>query len=468
MDRLRHGLFLLILWILGFSPQSASYSQTFRIGNMNSLKATAFDKESGNIYAVWDDSVRVFYAPVYKRSKLIPIVPPQKNFIGAYQPIVLNSELHFVRSSGGMVYQLKGDSLRRIDRSFDHKMQINSPLFTYKDTLMRYGGYGFWSQRNFFTYFSRETQEWEIVVPRGSEVLPEGTQDSYQVQSGDDIYIFSGLSTDPFDPLKLNEFNEVWMFNMRDKRWEKQGDLKKDLNEHGIVAHMGDRILMDVPKEYGLVLTDPINNTLSYYEVKGKMRKLFLHHSDSQIHNFYREGRFYVVGLADPSRPENGELVYTVLNENEVLTSPLEEEPMYATQGVSLEVAGGVVATLGIFLFLFFGVRRYHARNKISVYPEEVRFGGKNIAMDDTSVQVLNLLLRSEREVQSQTVMDLVENPAQSHAHNIRVKNQVIDNLNFQLKTLLALDRDLIEPGKSGEDKRIKTYRIDRRHFLVK
>ncbi len=88
--------------------------------------------------------------------------------------------------------------------------------------------------------------------------------------------------------------------------------------------------------------------------------------------------------------------------------------------------------------------------------------------MDPVSVQVLNLLLRSEGEVQSQAVMDLVENPAQSQAHNIRVKNQVIENLNFQLKTLLAVEKDLIEPGKSGEDKRIKTYQIDRDHFVIR
>ncbi len=151
MDTLRFGLFLLILWILGFSPQSACYSQTFRVGNFQSLKATAFDKESKNIFAVWEDSVRVFYAPEYKTSKLIPIDPPGINFVGPYQPIVVKSELHFVSNSGGMVYRLEEGGLRRIDKSFDHKMQINSTLFTHNDTLMRYGGYGFWSQRNFFT-----------------------------------------------------------------------------------------------------------------------------------------------------------------------------------------------------------------------------------------------------------------------------------------------------------------------------
>ncbi len=460
------GLFL-ILW--GFTPHLASYSQTFRIGNFHSLKATAFDKETRNIFAIWEDSVRVFYAPAYKTSKLMPMNPPRINFVRAYRPIVVDSELHFVSTSGGMVYRLEGDSLRRIDRSYDHKMQINCTLFTRNDTLMKYGGYGFWSQRNFFTYFSTETNEWEIVSPRGSEVLPVGTQSSYQVQKENDIYIFSGLSTDPFDPLRMNEFHEIWKFDMRSRRWEEMGRLNDDLHNHSVVAHMGDRILFDVPKEYKLVLADPIHNTLTYYEVWGETRKLFLHYSEQHIiPNFYHDGKFYLVGQIDPSRTENVDLAYTILDESEVLKKPIAEEPMYSTDEFPLEVAGGVVVTLGVVLFLFFGVRRLQERNKVGVYPDKIRYGGKGVAMDATSVQVLNLLLRSEGEVQSQAVMDLVENPAQSHAHNIRVKNQVIENLNFQLRTLLVREKDLITPGKSDEDKRIKTYQIDRSYFAVR
>ncbi|GGD50617.1 kelch repeat-containing protein [Muriicola marianensis] len=465
----RLGFFWLLLFLWGFAPQSGCLSQTFRIGNFHSLKATTFDKDSKDVFAIWDDSVRVFHAPAYTTSELIPMNPPQKNFAGAYHPIVIDSELHFVSKSGGMLYRLEGDSLRRIDRSFDHRMQINCTLFTRNDTIMKYGGYGFWSQRNFFTYFSRETNEWEIVSPRGSEVLPEGTQSSYQVQKGNDIYIFSGLSTDPFDPLNMNEFDEIWKFDMEGRRWEKEGKLNEDFHNHSLVVHMGDKILFDVPMEYKLVLADPIRNTLTYYEVWGETRKLFLHYSDQHIiPNFYHDGKFYLVGQIDPSPTENLDLAYTVLDESEVLKKPIAEEPMYSTDEFPLEIAGGVVATLGVVLFLFFGVRRLQERNKVGVYPDKIRYGGKGVAMDATSVQVLNLLLRSEGEVQSQAVMDLVENPAQSHAHNIRVKNQVVENLNFQLRTLLVLEKDLITPGKSDEDKRIKTYQIDRSYFAVR
>lgn len=465
----RLGFFWLLLVLWGFAPQFTCQSQTFRVGDFQTLKATAFDKDSRNIFAIWEDSVRVFHAPAYTTSELIPMNPPQKNFAGAYHPMVIDSELHFVSKSGGMLYRLEGDSLRRIDRSFDHRMQINCTLFTRNDTIIKYGGYGFWSQRNFFTYFSRETNEWEIISPRGSEVLPAGTQSSYQVQKGNDIYIFSGLSTDPFDPLNMNEFDEIWKFDMEGRRWEKEGKLKEDFHNHSVVVHMGDKILFDVPMEYKMVLADPIRNSLTYYEVWGETRNLFMHYSDNHIvPNFYDDGKLYLVGLMDPSPEGKGALAYTVLDESEVLINPIAEESMYSTDEFPLDVAGGVVVTLGVVLFLFFGVRRYQERNKLRVYPDRVRYGGKAVAMDPTSVRVLNLLLRSEGEVQSQAVMDLVENPAQSHAHNIRVKNQVVENLNFQLRTLLVLEKDLITPGKSDEDKRIKTYQIDRSYFAVR
>ena len=470
MSTRRFGLLCLLLaW--GICPQTQCLAQTFDIGNAQSLKATAFNKRTKNIYALWSDSIRVFFPPEYTASKLMPVKPPERLFPLGYESICLGSTLYFVKKSGGLVYQLQGDSIRRIDRSFNHKMQINSTIFAHNDTLMLYGGYGFWSDRNIITYFSSETREWEIIPPEGSELLPRGSHNGLFVQKGTQTIIFSGLSTNTYNPLNVDEFREVWSFDLKDRSWSHLGDLTEDFHKYIEILHLGDKILFGSPNKHLWVLVDPFNNELTFYNISGNRRIVYPHqpqHND--VRSFYDEGKIFLARPKDiPTSSENGygELVYTILDVEELLGDPLYSGQMYATKGFPMKWAGGAFGAIGALLLVFYGRKRFLEKDKLVVSHRNIRHNGKTVAIDPASLKVLNLLLRSADEVSSQKVIDLVENPTQNSAHNIRVKNQLIENLNLHFKTLLALDEDVIQSRKSEEDKRIKTYQIQRQYFKL-
>ena len=59
-----------------------------------------------------------------------------------------------VSKGGGMVWEVENDSFKRADNSYNHKMTNQSNVFVRNDTIMKFGGYGYWSSRNFFTYYS--------------------------------------------------------------------------------------------------------------------------------------------------------------------------------------------------------------------------------------------------------------------------------------------------------------------------
>ena len=59
------------------------------------------------------------------------------------------------------VYQKDNDVLVQIDESIDSRVSINAYLFKEYDTVFKFGGYRFWSNRNFMYYFDLETKEWE-------------------------------------------------------------------------------------------------------------------------------------------------------------------------------------------------------------------------------------------------------------------------------------------------------------------
>ncbi len=448
---------------------SACLGQTFRIGNVLTLEGTAFDPQSKRVFAIWKDSLRVFSPPNYTESHLIRTEGPIDFPLG-YLPVASESTMYFVHKAGGLVYKMEGDSLRRIDRSFNHKMQINSTIFVRNDSIMRYGGYGFWSERNFFTYFSPRSNEWEILSPSGSDQLPRGAQYGRVVQSGEHIYVFSGVSTDPFEPLEFKDFREVWRFDVKNRSWERLGNISQDFHNYTEVLHLGDKILYGVPNKTQFVLVDPADNKLTYYDITPGRRDIYVSsEKTNDIRSFYDEGKIYLIRKFNPDNTFNwdGALVCTVMDAADFLGAPLYTEAMYSNDNQYLKWVGGILATTGCILLFFIGRKRYLEKDKIKVSRKGVRYKGRKVVLDQSSIDILNLLLRSGDAIPSQKILDLAENPSQSAAHNIRVKNQLIENLNLLFKTLLGIDEDLIQSAKSPDDRRIRTYQIRPHYFKV-
>ena len=234
---------------------------------------------------------------------------------------------------------------------------------------------------------------------------------------------------------------------------------------------MGDKMLYSLTHDARYILVDPVNNKLTYYEINASRRDIYPHWpEDNNIRCFYDEGKIFLVKIIPdiPGETRTGELFYTIVDEQEFLADPLYSERMYTTNGFPLKLAGGAVGVMAMVLLVFYGRKRYVEKDKLLVSKKGMRYKRKEVALDENALQVLNLLLRSKGEIHSQKILDIVENPLLSSAHNVRVKNQVIENLNFQFKMLLGLDEDIIKSGPSKEDKRIKSYQINSEYFIVR
>ena len=456
---------LLCLGLAGFTP---ARGQTFHIGNAQTLKATAFDPKTQTIYAIWPDSIRAFLAPDYQSSRLTTLPNSDWDFPDSYQAVCADATLYFVHRQGGLVCRLEGDSLRRIDNSFDHNMQINSTIFARNDTLMRYGGYGFWSARNFITYFSQASREWELLAPSGSTEVPMGVQLAQITQNADQIWVFNGIAQDPVNPLLTFPYNKIWQLDTGAHRWEELGVMPHYFHSYFTFAHMGDRILYGMPNSNDMAIADPAQNRLTYYarrprykNVVGKMPQSY------QYESYYHNGLFYLLRAVPTSGSPDApvDLYYDLVPEAEFLGKPVREEPMYHQEGFPWKPAGGILGAAAVLGLVLLGRKKYRERGKIVVWEKGMRYRGRRLDLDPKSLAVLNLLLRSGGDVPSQQVLDIVANPILTETHNIKVKNQLIEALNFRFRTLLDLEADLIADARSDEDKRIKVYHIDKSHF---
>ncbi|MFM7195243.1 MAG: hypothetical protein ACKOYP_10760, partial [Bacteroidota bacterium] len=142
---------------------------------------------------------------------------------------LLKGKLTLVKSGSGPVYQLNDGTITRIDHALDHGFQEHSIEFVHRDTLYRHGGYGLWEARDFISWFSFTTLEWEILRPIAGPDFPPGLFMHHAALDGDDLYLYGGYTVDPWNRLKRITNKEVWKFSFRLRRWFNMGTLDDEL-----------------------------------------------------------------------------------------------------------------------------------------------------------------------------------------------------------------------------------------------
>jgi hypothetical protein len=108
-----------------------------------------------------------------------------------------SGEVYVLTIGGGMVWKISNDTAYRVDNSFNHKMTFSSKTFVRNDTIFKFGGYGYWSARNFFTYFSESTKEWEFYSINPRSYLPPGFNEPNTTIINDKLYLTGGTSSRP-------------------------------------------------------------------------------------------------------------------------------------------------------------------------------------------------------------------------------------------------------------------------------
>ena len=130
--------------------------------------------------------------------------------------------IKIVSVGGGQVYKVVNDTLKREDFSFDHKMSFDSAVFVKNDTIYKFGGYGFWSSRNFFTYFDNSSKEWEFYASNSMLLPPPIHNFNYRLFN-EEFIITNGYSPNVNTGLKNQIVSDIWIYNFTDRKWDNLG-----------------------------------------------------------------------------------------------------------------------------------------------------------------------------------------------------------------------------------------------------
>jgi hypothetical protein len=409
---------------------------------------------NGKIYIINDNHLEV-YDYNQKLIDQVPIdsVPLDFGFPKSFQSVFIKDKLYISSVNGGMMYSIVNDSLKRIDNSFNHKMTIQSAVFTHRDTIFKFGGYGYWSSRKFITYFSFDTMEWEFYKQTGSN-SPPGSHDFNWSISGDDFYFFNGRIVDVNNGLMAGRNDDIWKFDFISRSWSNLGKVNlSDYNFNMVKSNVdkfGSSYVFDTSiSENSVYKLDFQNNILSTFDIPNK-------YSGIGRWSFIENDTIYEL------RPNI--FVKTPLKEifNE---STREDTKLYNS---SQSLIDGLVRVLLYFILIvvvLYFLNDFNIRSKPRLTSQGIKVKRELIRLSDIEIKILHKLLKST-ETLSVDLYNTVEDKSLSYPQNNRIKVSAIKSINAKIYKSLGV-QSFIDSKKLLEDKRVAIYFISRKNLIL-
>ena len=441
------------------------FAQQIEIGKITDYNFSLIDSTKNELFIYGDHFFKKVDLASLQIDSVNLVIPDDFNF-NDYTPIINKSDHYFIHISGGLVYMNLNDTIVRVDNSFKHYMQSNSSIFSYDSNVYRFGGYGFWSARNFITYFDKNLKEWEIVNPINSKEFPPEFYGGIAHVINDDVFFFNGYYNNPSNRYEKIYNENLWKYNFKLKEWTDLGTIDYYFEDTPIWLELvgypyanhpivyDDKLFISLSSQ--IVIIDFKSNLLTYNE-KGKSA----HYLIGKLTSFFLNDRFYYFSLNDTDKVH-----LVIATESEMIGPEKVQTNLYSNFNFFIELLIGLffVAVFIISMYIFKRFLKNHY--KLKLLENGVTYKNKSIQLDDDSMEIIKLLLESEH-VNSNEILQLIEKPQYSRAHNERIKIQKIEDINFKLKTLFGIKKDLITSSKSEFDRRIRVYQLNK-EFLPK
>lgn len=402
------------------------------------------------------------------------------SFTTSHPYYLIGEQLFLTTPGSGPVYRADPDSITRIDRSFDHQAQKGAAEFLRNDTIWRHGGYAAWSAHNLITYFDTKALEWEVYRPLNGSTLPPALWKHRAILDGDSLWIFGGYEFQPENPKSGKPNKNLWLFDFRNRKWHAAGPIHPELSE---LEHTGHCLTPIGKGQYFAYLNGVIlylNFRTNLFVTKRTEKQVI--HCVQGICPFVQQGQIYYLdhSAAHTANPILGS-GFTAILFRDSLERILSVLP---TQGQPIAVAVAhestaylyIVITLtlsGLMALVFTFKKSRKTRSFKSSEPIKLQLTENGLLYRSTlhpleplHIAIIRLLLDSTSEVNTNHIIDLVRNPDLDYTHNLRIKTQIIANINVRIRSILNIAFDPISIAPSSIDRRVRTYKIDKSLFI--
>ena len=400
--------------------------------------------------------------------------------------IKCSGTLYLVDNGGGMVFKINLNDyiVERHDLSFTTMNKFGGDVFNYKNDIYHLGGYGLYSTNSTLLKYNKEYRTWDEVVVSKQFPEPNGITNHKSLIWQDEYYIIGGNSTRNQKEVKNNN---LLKYNFKDKSWSDLGILNYDFT---------DRTIISSNKQYFFIYDATLETLFSLNVDKLELNSYTINNDkefnsgkspevakNSIIFNCYHLYDRYnlMEDLEIKSKNiafENNSINYFMANNNtyqaSIFKSYLVSDFVDLKSKVKLvlfkqnksrnEFIIPITIVLVILILNTFYKGYKKGKDiiiqKLYSFEEGVlTFKNKEIALDENSRMILELLYSNDQVSSNDVVALLVEN-GMSMDYASKIKNKTIERLNEKFEFITGSTENFIQTLKSKEDKRIQVIQL--------
>ena len=371
-----------------------------------------------------------------------------------------NSKDQFIVSiGGGPVFKRVKNEYVRIDNSHLHRNQVWGSVFIYNDKIHIYGGYGFWSFKDYITFFDSNIKQWDIVY-NDSEYIPKGRGKAISLISNDSKLFIIGGTTISKNALYNTDNDDVFYFDFIKNKFVDIGKLSKPLiSKHTLFK------LPSINDNAFLIEKDSIINLdfnkMTYTSYKKNNLNINV---DNKFPTYIIDKNLYFIS----EKNQKNKLEFINLNyldsSNYVSStfSIIEQKRDRFFEIILISVVSLFFFWIILKLFLY----KDHIKGLL-LFDDKIIFF-KNKSIEATAMEIKFISdLSNNNFISAPQINKIISSKKYSKSHLTSIRNNFINKINSKLYHLTGEIQSIIET-KHPYDNRIKVYKTNITNFKPK
>ena len=350
----------------------------------------------------------------------------------------INNDMFFIRNGSGEVYKMDNRSLKRIDNSTIQDFLIGSDVFAFRDTLFRYGGYGYWNVFNKLIYYDYTTSQWELY----KNIQSEGRFNHETFIDKDKAYFVGGFSLGTDINQNDVQKRKVEYYDFNDKAFSLLGNGTSFFHGKKIKNDLGENLLFQKNSKL-LKLDFENNNVIEYFE-----NSLFSKISFDYDCYFHR-GNFIFI-----SENQNKKYLNVIPQELFLSQKVAEYELLEKNNNITLKILG---LTILATIILFLGYYLISLKKSLRLGQNVVYYGFNKKPVDNIQYEILREIF-DKGKIYSSQIDSLIFDVNLSRASNFKKKDLCLKELDQLLQILTGLNEGVLIKKETKLDARIKMF----------
>ena len=378
-----------------------------------------------------------------------------------FKSINTETKTFLILNGGGPVLQIEKDKIIRIDNSVEQKNQFGAAIFEHNDQLHMHGGYGFWTFKDYTTYFDPTTNQWELCVFDPTPNLKPRWKSIFH-KTKNNLYVLGGRASLVENQRIDAAIKDVFKIDFQTKSVE--------LFESGFNPQI------------------PIT-TSAYQGFKINNQKGYLNHFDIAVFDFenntvteYDTAEFFknkhqntpLLSVKDSIvfiNNRQGSKTIEFISVQQALQNPIKTVAIFDLDNPGFPYkktfAFSSAVIIALFLYFLFGYKDYI--NKLVHHDDQWLYYSNNKILISRDQSITVGLLEKNGQFSSTELNKIIsKNKSYAKSHLTHLRQTFIEKLNQNYHKLTGFSEPLISSTKNPEDKRQIIYFAGNKIFRKK